>query len=68
MAFEGNEIDKKIGEHGSVVVDVTDKGIVNVSLNLEIDLLSEVEKLAKKTKTQLDDNFISIVKKLMGRE
>lgn len=67
MALEGNEVEGKVGEFGGYAVDISDKGILKASMSVEIDLLAELEKLALKSNTKLDDSFIAVVKQIMGR-
>lgn len=66
--LEGKEVEVKIGNYGAASVDVDAKGFVEVAVGIKVDLLAELEKLAAKTKTTLDDKFIATVKMLMGRE
>ena len=67
MALEGNEFEKKIGDYGAAIVDLDDKGMLTVSVGVKVDLLAEVEKLAAKTKTTIDDAAIAWLKGLVGR-
>lgn len=65
--LEGKELEVKIGDYGSASVDLSDKGMLEASVSLKIDLIAELKKLAAKTGTQLDDQFLAYVEKLMGR-
>lgn len=65
--LEGKEFEKQIGDYGQVSVDVDAKGIVEVAVGLKIDLIAELKKLAAKTGTTLDDQFLAVVEKLLGR-
>lgn len=65
--LEGKEVEKKIGEYGTASVDVTSEGKVKIEVSIEVDLVAEAEKLAKKTKTEIDDKAIAWLKLLMGR-
>lgn len=63
--LEGNELEGKIGEAGSYAVDVNDKGVAK--LTVEIDVVAELEKLAKRTDNQIDDKIVAMVKSALGR-
>lgn len=63
--LEDKEFEKNLGEYGSVSVDVTPQLEVEIALTAKIDLVAEIEKLAAKTKTQLDDKFIATLKSLL---
>jgi hypothetical protein len=65
--LEGKEVDVAIGNIGHASVDLDDKGNLEVGLSAKIDLLAELEKIAAKTGTQLDDAFVATLKKLLGR-
>ena len=52
----------KIGSIGVWSEEVTDKGTVKVSIGVEIDLIAELEKLAAKTATPIDDAVLVWVK------
>lgn len=65
--FEGNELEGKIGTFGGYSADVSDKGIVKVALSVEVDLIAEIEKLAAKSETPIDDKAIAWIKLLLGR-
>lgn len=76
--LEGKEVEGKIGEVGSYSVDVDSKGMLlaeakvetawgGASVLLKLDLIAECEKLAAKTSTKLDDQFIATLKALLGR-
>lgn len=65
--LEGKEVDVSLGGYGNVFVDVSEKGIVELGLTAKIDLLAELQKLATKTNTPLDDMFLSTVAKLLGK-
>lgn len=64
--LEGNELEQKIGQVGTVIVDVTPELKLKVSAVVEIDLLSEIKKLAAKTATPIDDAAISWIEKLVA--
>lgn len=64
--LEGKELEKKIGEWGSVSVDVTPKLEVIVEMGVKIDLIAEAKKLAAKTNTPIDDQAIAWLEKLTG--
>ena len=63
--LEGNELEQKIGQVGTVIVDVTPELKLKVSAVVEIDLLSEIKKLAAKTATPIDDAAIAWIEKLV---
>lgn len=64
-ALEGKEFETKIGEYGSVSVDVKPDLKVAISVSAEVDLIAEVKKLAEKTKTPLDNSVIEWIEKLV---
>ena len=63
--LEGKEFDKKIGEYGSVSVDVTPDLKLKVAAEIEVDLIAEAKKLAAKTATPLDDQAIAWLEKIV---
>lgn len=63
--LEGKELDKKLGEYGSVSVDVTPDLKVAIVLEAHIDLVAEVKKLAAKTETPVDDAAIAWIEKIV---
>jgi hypothetical protein len=76
--LEGNEVEQKLGDKGSLLVDVKDSGIVEVKLAyadgglkagsfVELDVVSILEALAKKTTTSVDDAMVASVKAALGR-
>lgn len=76
--LEGNEVEQKLGDKGSLVVDVTDKGIVSVKLAyadgglkggsfVEMDLVGLLEMLAAKTGNDIDDALVASIKLALGR-
>lgn len=64
-ALEGKEFETKIGEYGSASVDVKPDLKVAVALQVEVDLIAEVKKLADKTKTPIDNQVIEWLEKLV---
>ncbi len=64
--FEGKELEKQLGEYGSVSVDVSPQLKVVVALEAHIDLIAEVKKLAAKTATPIDDQAIAWLEILIG--
>lgn len=64
-ALEGKEFETKIGEYGSASVDVKPDLKVAIGLQVEIDLIAEVKKLADKTKTPIDNSVIEWLEKLV---
>lgn len=65
--FEGKELEYKIGDYGSASADIDGKGVVEIAVAVRIDLIAEVEKLAAKTATPIDNQVIAWLKLLMGR-
>jgi len=65
--LEGKELEGKIGSIGSYSVDISDTGMLAASVGLNIDLLAELAKLAKKTGTKIDDTVVQALMKLFGR-
>lgn len=67
MVLEGKELEGKIGEIGGYSVDVNADGVLEVGVSVKIDLLAEVEKLAAKSGTKVDDAVVDFLKKLLGK-
>lgn len=65
--LEGKELEGKIGEFGGYSVDVDDKGMIEVAVGVKLDILHELEKIAAKTGTKIDDAVVDALKKLLGR-
>lgn len=76
--LEGKEVEQKLGDKGLLVVDVTDKGIVHVSMSyvdggleagsfVKLDLVSMLEMLVSKTDNNVDDALVASVKAALGR-
>ena len=63
--LEGKEVEKKLGEYGSVSVDVTPDLKVKVSVEAHVDLIAEAKKLAAKTQTPIDDQAIAWLEKIV---
>jgi len=61
-------LEGKIGGVGTYKLDVDTKGIVKANVGIEIDLLMEVAKLAKRTDNNIDDLIVGLLAKAMGRE
>lgn len=68
MVLDGKEVEGKIGNVGAYSVDINDKGEVEVAVSAKIDLLAEIEKLAAKSGTKIDDAVVGFLKKLLGKE
>ena len=62
--LEGKEFEQKIGDIGSVSVDVTSELKLKVAVEVEIDLVAEAKKLAAKTSTPIDDAAIAWLEKI----
>jgi len=65
MVLEGTEFEQKIGQVGSVTVDVTPELKLKVSASVEVDLIGELKKLAEKTATPIDDAALLWIEKLV---
>lgn len=65
--LEGKELETKIGEFGAVSFDITDKGMLKISAEIQIDLVAEAKKLAAKTATPIDDAAIAWLEKISGK-
>lgn len=76
--LEGKELEQKIGDKGSMSLDVTDKGLVLLQLvyadgalkassSVEIDLVDVLDILAKKTGNNIDDAMVASIKLALGR-
>ncbi len=63
--LEGKELERKIGNSGSVSIDVTPDLKIKIAASVEIDILAEVKKLAVKTGTPLDDQAIAWLEALL---
>lgn len=81
VPLEGNELEGKIGDVGSYIVDIDDKGKVVVSVKIEkdmglgkinatvaveTDIFKIAEQLAAKTATPWDDAAVKALEKLLG--
>lgn len=78
MAFEGNEVEKKVGAGGLAIVDVSSSGIARAEINyaegalkggayVEIDVVQALEQLAAKTDNKVDDAMVAMIKGALGR-
>ena len=63
--LEGNELEQKIGQVGTVIVDVTPELKLSISAKVEVDLIGELKKLAEKTATPIDDAALAWIEKLV---
>lgn len=63
--LEGTEFEQKIGQVGSVIVDVTPELKLSISAKVEVDLIGELKKLAEKTATPIDDAALAWIEKLV---
>lgn len=64
--FAGNEFEKKIGDYGSIIVDVTPDAKIKIAVVLELDVIAELDKVAAKTSTQIDNNILSLLKTVLA--
>ena len=62
-----NELDYKIGEYGSATVDVSPDLKLVIGVSFEIDLISEIKKLAAKTETKIDDAAIAWIESMLKK-
>lgn len=67
MVLDGKELEGKIGSVGQYSADLNEKGELEVSVGVKIDLIAEIEKLAAKSETKIDDAVLGFLKKLVGR-
>lgn len=65
--LEGKEVEGKIGEFGGYSVDLQKDGKLVVAVEARIDLIAELEKLAAKTSTPMDDVVIAWVKSALAK-
>lgn len=65
--LEGNELEKKIGEYGSVVVDINDELKVKVAVEGHIDLLAELHKVVDKTGNPIAKWLVSALEALLKK-
>lgn len=63
--LEGNELEQKIGQVGTVIVDVTPELKLSISAKVEVDLIGELKKLAEKSATPIDDAALAWIEKLV---
>lgn len=64
--LEGNEVEKQLGEYGKVAVDLSPDGKLKVVAEVHVDLIAELEKLAAKTSSKVDDQAIAWVKGMLA--
>ena len=65
--LEGNELEKKLGEYGEVIVDVDDKLILTVGVNAKVDLIAELEKLAAKSGKEWLGKAVGMLKGFLSK-
>jgi hypothetical protein len=65
--LEGKEVEGKIGSVGSYHADLDAQGNLEVMVGVKVDILAELEKLAAKSATKIDDSVVEALKKLLGR-
>lgn len=65
--FEGKELEKQIGQAGTISIDVTPelKVIAEVSLKQEVDLIALLETYVEKSSTKFDDAALDLIKKAL---
>ena len=64
---KGENMEGKIGQVGEYQADVSKDGHLKLSVSVDVDLVAELEKLAEKTATPIDDQAMAWVKKMLGR-
>lgn len=62
------KVEGKIGSVGIWSQSISDKGVVNITVGVAIDLVAEAKKLAAKTSTPIDDQAIAWLESLMGKQ
>lgn len=69
MVLEGVELEKQIGDAGSIKIDVTPelKVVAEVAVKKEIDLLAIIKELAEKSATPIDDKVIEFLEKIIKK-
>lgn len=66
--LEGKELEGNIGKIGNYSVDLTPQLKLKVAVGVEVDLIAELEKLAQKTSTPMDDAVVAWLKKLAAAQ
>jgi len=56
----------ELGEYGKASVSLTSEAKVKLSVEAEIDLIKELEKLAAQTNTKVDDQVVAYIKGLVA--
>ena len=64
--LDGNELEKKIGEVGTAIIDINNELKLVASIKVEVDLLAELKKLAAKSATPVDDAAVLWIEKVLG--
>ena len=65
--MEIQKIEGKIGSVGTYSESVSEMGVVKLMIGVEIDLVSELKKLAEKTATPIDDMVIAWVESALAK-
>ena len=66
--LEGKELDKKLGEYGSVFVDVNDKLVVEVGVAAKVDLYGELKKVADKSGNKIFIGLVGLIGGFIGKD
>lgn len=66
MAKELLKKEAALGEYGNAQIVLMSDAKVKVSVQAEVDILLELEKLAAKSETKLDDNVVLYIKNLVA--
>lgn len=65
--MEVQKLEGKLGSVGSWSESVSEKGVVKLMVGVEIDIIAELEKLAEKTATPIDDMVLDWVKNALSK-
>lgn len=66
MAKELLKKEAALGEYGAASIVLQSDAKVKVSVQAEVDLLKELEKLAAQSETKLDDTVVAYIKNLVA--
>lgn len=65
--LEGKELEKQIGEYGSVSVDIDDQLKVKVAVEGHVDLMAELHKVVDKTGNPIAKWLVSALEALLKK-
>ena len=63
--LEGKELEGNIGNVGTYSVDVNDKGEVEVSVGVKVNVIDALKKLAEKSDNKIDDAAVNFIANLL---